>query len=174
MRPRRTAYRAGELLEYGDLNSQINVHWGNQKQGIGRGDTATIAHLSELASFLDPASLVDNSLMRAMHENPFALLALESTAEGIGNWWHRTWELNRRMDAKGLAKLKPIFLPWFLGRDLYPTEGWLRRRPVPVGWVAPEHVERHREAAEAYVRNEPLLVEALGEGWRMPLEQQWF
>jgi len=82
LQPERTAYRAGELIEYGHQNSTINVAWGNQKQGIGRGNTAQVVHLSELASFLDPGNLVDASLMRTIHENPFSLLALESTAGG--------------------------------------------------------------------------------------------
>jgi len=172
MRPRRTAYRVGELLEYGDLNSHIEVHWGNQKQGIGRGDTATVAHLSELASFQDPGSLVDASLMRAMHENPFAMLALESTAEGVGNWWHRTWEANS--EAGELANLVPIFLPWFLGEDLYPTKGWLRRRPVPVGWSPGEMVLEHARAAKVFVSQTDRLRRVLGREWEMSREQMWF
>lgn len=174
LRPRCTTDRAGELYEYGDINSKVTVQWGNQKQGIGRGSTATIGHLSELASFLEPESLVDASLVRTLHENPFTLFGLESTAEGIGDWWHKTWQLNVKMEGRGLARFKPVFLPWYLARDLYPTEAWLRRRPVPADWVAPDYVQRHAEAAAVYVENVPYLRKALGAGWRMPREQQWF
>jgi hypothetical protein len=174
LRPRQTAYRAGELLEYADLNSSIDVSWGNQTQGIGRGSTSTVCHLSELASFLNPEELVDASLIRTMHENPFSLLALESTAEGIGNWWHRTWEWNVKMAASGIARLEPIFLPWFMGSELYPTEGWLKRRPIPEGWQIPEYVERHAEAAKVYVSQTPMLRAELGDSWEMPIEQKWF
>lgn len=174
LRPRRTAYRAGELLEYADLNSSIDVSWGNQTQGIGRGSTSTVCHLSELASFLNPEELVDAALIRTMHENPFSLLALESTAEGIGNWWHRTWEWNVKMAASGIARLEPIFLPWFMGSELYPTEGWLKRRPIPEGWQIPEYVERHAEAAKVYVQQTPMLRDELGDSWEMPIEQKWF
>lgn len=174
LRPRRTAYRAGELLEYGDINSSIDVSWGNQTQGIGRGSTSTVCHLSELASFLNPEELVDAALIRTMHENPFSLLALESTAEGIGNWWHRTWEWNVKMAASGMARLEPIFLPWFMGTELYPTAGWLKRRPVPTNWQIPDYVERHAEAARTYVMQTPMLLAELGDGWEMPIEQKWF
>jgi len=174
LRPRRTAYRAGELLEYGDINSSIDVSWGNQTQGIGRGSTSTVCHLSELASFQNPEELVDAALIRTMHENPFSLLALESTAEGIGNWWHRTWEWNVKMAASGMARLEPIFLPWFMGTELYPTAGWLKRRPVPKGWQVPDYVQRHAEAAKTYVMQTSMLLAELGEGWEMPLEQKWF
>lgn len=174
LRPRRTAYRAGELLEYADINSSINVSWGNQKQGIGRGSTSMVCHLSELASFLNPEELVDAALIRTMHENPFSLLALESTAEGIGNWWHKTWEWNVKMSASGMARLEPIFLPWFMGTELYPTAGWLKRRPVPRDWQVPDYVERHAIAARTYVEQTPMIQAELGAGWEMPIEQKWF
>lgn len=174
LRPQRTVYRAGELLEYGKQNSRITVHWGNQKQGIARGSTSVVAHLSELASFVNAESLVDAALMRTMHENAFSLLGLESTAEGIGNWWHKTWEFNKKMDGQGLARLKPVFLPWYLGTDLYPTEAALKRRPVPEGWRVPGYIEEHALAAKVYVESDRLLKGELGDGWEMPIEQKWF
>jgi len=174
IRPRRTSFESGERMEFGDLGSGIWVQWGNQKSGIGRGDTATVAHLSELASFENADELVDASLVRAMHENPFALLGLESTAEGLGNWWHRTWQTMVDMDSEGLARYKPLFFPWYVAKDIYPTKGWLRRRPIPDGWEVPEHIERHADAAQAYVRSSKILNKYLGEGWQMPREQKWF
>lgn len=174
LRPRRTSYRAGELLEYADLNSSINVQWGNQKGGIARGATPVVAHLSELSTFIDPESLVDASLANAMHENPFALLGLESTANGLGNWWHKTWDYNTRMDSRGLARYKPVFLPWYIGDDLYPTTWEYKRRPAPDGWTAPEYVERHALAAQTYVRSTPTLRKSLGQDWSMPLKQKWW
>jgi len=174
LRPRMTAQESGVKMEWGDLGSGVYVQWGNQKSGIGRGDTATVAHLSELASFINPEDLVDASLVRAMHENPFAFLMLESTAEGLGNWWHRTWQTMVKMDVRGIARFKPLFFPWYVARDLYPTEGWLKRRPVEEGWEPPDYVRAHAQAAERYVEQSEMLREALGMGWRLPIEQQWF
>jgi hypothetical protein len=174
IRPRQTAYRAGELVEFADLNSSVNVQWGNQKGGMARGATPTIAHLSELSTFLEPEQLVDASLYLAMHENPFAILALESTANGIGNWWHKTWDYNTRMDSRGLARYKPVFLPWYVGVDLYPTEWEWRRRPAPSDWTPPDYVEKHALAAKVYVDNTPLLKKFLGENWEMGFRQKWW
>ena len=174
LQPRRSTHRKGELMEFEDINSSLRVQWGNQKTGIGRGSTPTVAHLSELAEFVDPEDLVDASLVRALHENPFAIVGLESTAKGIGNWWHRTWKTMVEMDARRLARLKPVFLPWYLGQDLYPTVSWLRRRPVERGWIPPRFVTQHAEAAKAYVAESGVLRKALGDGWEMGLEQQWF
>lgn len=174
LRPRRTANQAGDFMKFGELNSGLWVQWGNQQQGIGRGSTPTIAHLSELSSFEHPEELVDAALYRAMHENPFALLALESTANGIGNWWYKSWYLNSRLDSKGLAKYKPVFLPWYIGSDLYPTESDLRRRPIPENWTPPEYVAKHSEAARTYVANTPMLQKVLGIDWELPLHQKWY
>ena len=174
MQPEMTNYRDGELLQFDNINSGLFVQWGNQKSDIGRGDTPTIAHLSEVATFTNPESLIDAGLIKALHENPFALVALESTAEGIGNWFHRTWQTQSTLAAKGLARLQPVFLPWFVGRDIYPTPSFLKRRPIPPDWTPPDYVQRHAESSQSYVRSTPLLVEHLGANWTMPIEQQWF
>lgn len=174
MRPEMTNYRVGQLMQFEDLNSGLYVQWGNQKSDIGRGDTPTIAHLSEVATYENPESLIDAGLIRALHENPFALVALESTAEGIGNWFHKTWQTQSTLAAKGVARLQPVFLPWHVGRDIYPTSAFLKRRPIPESWIPPENVIAHAKACESYVRSTDLLRRHLGENWSLPREQQWF
>lgn len=174
MQPEMTNYRDGELLQFDKLNSGLFVQWGNQKSDIGRGDTPTIAHLSEVATFTNAESLIDAGLIKALHENPFALVALESTAEGIGNWFHRTWQTQTTLAAKNLARLQPVFLPWFVGQDIYPTPAFLKRRPIPPDWTPPDYVQRHAESSQSYVQSTPLLTQHLGVNWTMPLEQQWF
>lgn len=174
LRPNRTAFEAGKLMEFKELNSEIRVNWGNQKTGIGRGATPSVAHLSELASFENPEDLVDASLVRTQHENPFSLMGFESTAEGVGDWWNRTWDVNVKFAAKGMARMQPRFFPWYVGKDLYPTRAWINRRPVPSDWIPPDYVEAHSRAAKVYVDSTPMLRNGLGEGWQMPLEQKWF
>lgn len=174
LRPRKTAHQAGEFMEFADLDSSVVVQWGNQKQGIGRGATPTIAHLSEVSTFTKPEELIDAALAKAILENPFGMLVMESTANVIGDWWHKTWNLSVAQDAKGLAKYKPIFLPWYVGKDLYPTEAGYRRRPAPENWKPPAYVDRHAEAAKIYVRETKILRDALGADWEMPLRQKWW
>lgn len=174
LRPRRTANVVGDKMEFGDLDSTVVVQWGNQKLGIGRGATPTIAHMSEVSFFEKPQELIDSSLARAILENPFGMLAMESTANVLGDWWHLTWDHMEEMDAQGLAKYKPIFLPWYVGTDLYPTESGYRRRPAPESWVPPAYVARHAEAAEIYVRSKKILREAMGADWTMSRKQMWW
>lgn len=174
LRPTRSAFEAGKLMTFGELNSEVRVQWGNQKTGIGRGSTPSVAHLSELASFEHPEELVDASLIRTQHENPFSLMGFESTAEGIGDWWNKTWDVNMKFAAQGMARMQPVFFPWYVASDLYPTVGWLKRRPVPTGWVPPDYIEAHARAARVYVQSTPMLLAELGSAWELPLEQKWF
>jgi hypothetical protein len=92
----------------------------------------------------------------------------------IGDWWNATWDYNERMESRGLARLTPIFLPWAIGTDLYPTVGWLKRRSLPEEWKAPEYIEKHALSCETYIANHPLLREEMGAGWKMSREQKWF
>jgi len=172
--PQRTKYKAGELIEYGELGSAVSIQWGNQTTGISRGSTPTVAHLSELAEFENPGELVDASLLRAMHDDPFVLLALESTASGRDNWWHKKWVYAKANYSKGMSRLRPIFLPWYVGTDLYPNRTWLRGHRVPRDYKPNRQVEEHAERAREYVATNPLLRKYLGEGWEMPIEQRWF
>lgn len=174
LRPRRTANVVGDKMEFGDIDSTLVVQWGNQKLGIGRGATPTIAHLSEVSFFEKPEELIDASIGKAILENPFGMLAMESTANVLGDWWHLTWDYNTEKDAEGLATYKPIFLPWYVGTDLYPTDAWYRRRPAPESWEPPSYVERHAEAAKTYVHSKKILRDALGADWEMSRRQKWW
>lgn len=172
--PQRTKYKAGELIEYGELDSAVSIQWGNQTTGIARGTTPTVAHLSELADFEQPEELVDASLLRAMHDDPFVLLALESTANGRDNWWHKKWEYAKANYSKGMSRLRPVFLPWYVGTDLYPNTTWLKAHKVPRDYKPSDQVEDHASRAEEYVAANPILSKYFPAGWQMPVEQKWF
>ncbi len=167
----------GELIEFPLQHSFISIQHGTQFTGISRGDTPQVAHLSELCDFDNPEDLVDASLMRAMHDSPWMFLVLESTAQGRRNWWHKSWEYAKANWDAGRSRLRPVFLPWFVGTDLYPTETWLRTRPINNGvpdWKPDGTTIAHAERARNYVRSNTLLKRFLGDSWSMPLEQMWF
>jgi hypothetical protein len=162
---------------FGQLDSSLLIQAGNQFTGVARGDTPNVAHLSELCEWPDPEDLVDAALLRAMHETPDLFLVLESTALGRGNWWHKTWKISKADWSSGRSRLCPIFLPWFVGVDIYPTPTWLRTRPIPPGWIPEDVTIRHAERARQYVLANPLLLEFLAKGdpsWQMSRAQMWF
>lgn len=172
--PTQTKYKSGVLIEYGNQDSGVSIQHGAQFTGIARGTTVTSVHLSELAEFLDPEELVDASLLRAMHPSPRIFGVFESTASGLDNWWHRTWELSKSGYTTGMSRLCPLFLPWYVGDDIYPSESAKKTRPIPANWIPSTMCDNHAERARSYVRSNDLLRKHLGSNWIMSRDQMWF
>jgi hypothetical protein len=174
--PTPTARREGKFIEYRNQNSVISIESGRQFNGIARGTTPSLCHLSELSEFEDPETLVEASLLRAMHNSPAMFLVLESTAEGRGNWWHKKWLSSKEGYPHGRARLRPMFLPWYTGAyDLYPTDAWIRERQRHFdAWQPSDMVIRHAERCQAYVRSDQLLRRHLGADWELRRESMFF
>lgn len=163
----------GGFLEFGRMDTGITLQHGSQMSGIARGSTPTICHLTELAEFDKPESIVDASLLRAMHDSVRTMLILEGTGEGY-NWWYRKWISAKEGWPQRRSRLRPNFLPWFTGTDLYPTSAWLRAHPIPSPYLPDPYVIEHARKAAEYVTSNELLNKHLGSTWQMPVEQQWF
>jgi len=177
LKPVPTKIQNGMPVEYGELNSSILIQAGNQFNGVARGQTPNVCHLSELCEWENADMLVDAALLKAIHETPDVFVILESTALGRGNWWHDTWKQTKEDFPTGRSRLCPIFLPWFVGVDIYPTETDLRMRPIPGDWTPQDYVIRHAERARDYVISNPLLFKHLAKGsstWKLPREQMWY
>jgi hypothetical protein len=163
----------GGFLEFGKMDTGITLQHGSQMSGIARGSTPTICHLTEMAEFDHAESLVDASLLRAMHDHPRTMLILEGTGEGY-NWWYRKWQSAKQGWPTRQSRLRPSFLPWFTGSDLYPTPAWLRAHPIPPSYTPIPYVIEHSRKAAEYVQSNDLLLKYLGSNWELPPEQQWF
>jgi hypothetical protein len=143
---------------------------------IGRGTTPHAAHLSECADYDKPEQLIDAGLLKSLHETPESFFIAESTAKGNSGWWFDTWWDNKKYWDSGEAKMFPSFIPWYVARDLYPTETWLKSHnwyEVKDSWQPEEFVQKHAEKAKAFVQSYPLLKQFLGD-WSMPREQMYF
>jgi hypothetical protein len=171
--PSITTQRSGVLLEFGQQNSAVSIQHGTQFSGIARGSTPSVFHLSELPDFDDPVGLIDASLLRAVIDSPSTFGVLESTAAGRGNWLHKKWNFSVE-NWPATSRLRPAFLPWYVGDDLYPTETWLRQHPIPENHTFQSITLCHAERAAEYVRTNELLRKHLGENWQMPKRQMWF
>lgn len=117
-RPVTTRDNAKELVFAGIDSSYMVATAGSRS--IGRGDTIQYFHGSEVA-FWPNAQDHFAGVMQAVPNEDGTEIILESTANGVGNMFHRLWQ-----DAeKGLNEYLPVFVPWFL-QDEY-------RTPVPDG-----------------------------------------
>lgn len=75
---------------------------------VGRSNTAQLLHGSEFG-FWDSPEMHFAGLGNAISDNPGTEIVLESTANGIGNKFHKLWQ-----DAEsGKGEYIAIFVPWF-------------------------------------------------------------
>lgn len=79
-----------------------------------RGEDVSMVHLTEVGLWKptktkSPEDIVQ-SILGSLNSGPYTVLVIESTAKGVGNFFHRTW-----LDAvSGRGGLKPVFISWFI------------------------------------------------------------
>lgn len=168
----------GETFAWSDsMNTKIRAAWGNMKGGLGRGETPSCGHICELPDFVNPKEDIDSALFKALHPNPMTLLGMESTAKWVDDYWHNKWKDSVEYYPQGKAYWRPIFLPWYMGIDIYPTETVVRQYApdnLRTTWQPQPLTRAHSLRAADFVSKWPFLQKYLGKNWRMPIEQQWF
>lgn len=86
----------------------------SENQESTRGQDYALAHLSEVAFWKDTAQHNPVDLIRSVTSGimrkPLSFVALESTANGVGNFFHREW---MRACSDGGSDKLPFFVPWF-------------------------------------------------------------
>jgi hypothetical protein len=83
-----------------------------------RSQSPKMAHFSEIGLYPDTEKMkTENliaSIVSAIPMVPLSMVAYESTAQGVGDYFHTQW----MAAVKGETSLDPIFVPWFL-LDIY-------------------------------------------------------
>jgi hypothetical protein len=75
----------------------------------GRSDTVQLIHGSEIGEWENGEDLV-GSLLQTVPLRPNTMIFLESTAKGMGNYFHKEWE----SASKGDSVFEPFFFPWWM------------------------------------------------------------
>jgi hypothetical protein len=88
------------------LDSQIDIDTAGSEES-GRSETNHWLHGSEVAMWKSGEKLTA-SLMQTIPMRPKTAIFLESTANGIGDYFHKTWELSKI----GASPFKPFFFGW--------------------------------------------------------------
>lgn len=102
------------------------ISWSNSRYSLGsaqkpdslRSEDISMAHLTEVGLWKathgrKPEDLVQ-SIFGSIASGPYTMKIMESTAKGVGNFFHRTW-----IDAtEQRNNFTPVFVPWF-AIDLY-------------------------------------------------------
>jgi intein/homing endonuclease len=85
----------------------------------GRSQTIHWLHASEVAFWDNPSTLM-TGLRQAIPNTPTSAIFLESTANGVGNYFHTTWS----EAVSGESEFTPFFFPWWQHYEY--TADWLR------------------------------------------------
>jgi hypothetical protein len=169
--------RAGRaLLEFSHIGSLIVVQHGAMRGGIGQGTTPNKVHLSECCDYTDPIAQIEEGLLKAVPPTADTLMVFESTGNGNTGWWADQWRRNKEKYWQGEAEMLPLFLPWFMTPELYPTVDWIKAFPIPRGWKRGKTAEVRAmiNKCELYVKSTPLLRKTLGDNWKLPDTQVWY
>ena len=119
VKPSTGAANAKEL-NFDALDSGYKIGTAGTK-GVGRSSTLQLFHGSEVA-FWPHAETHAAGVLQALPDEPGTESILESTANGIGNFFHQKWR-----DAEaGVSDYIAIFVPWYW-QDEY-------RKAVPAGF----------------------------------------
>ena len=89
-----------------ERGSSIKVATAGNK-AVGRSATIHGLHASELAFWPEPSTAM-LGLRQTIPTTPGTMIVLESTANGIGDYFHQQWTLAE----EGETEYTPLFLPW--------------------------------------------------------------
>jgi hypothetical protein len=123
-------YSSRTELVFDKIKSALRVATAGGR-GVARGETLTVAHLSEVA-FWPPAhaSANFNGLVKAVPKKPGTAIFLESTANGMTGIFHEMWLAAE----EGSSGYWPFFSAWFESQEY--------RTPAPADFQrTPEEAE---------------------------------
>src|SRR6202012_5016207 len=99
-------YATRRQLRWQETKSQVRVATAGNRGG-SRGSTVHCLHASEVAFWADPEPLW-TGLSQTIPNRHGTFVCFESTANGIGNWFHSQW-----MQAdQGETDFLPLFFPY--------------------------------------------------------------
>jgi hypothetical protein len=94
-------------LNFKELNSGYSVGTAGNKS-VGRSQTIQLMHASEVA-YYPHAEEHAKGILQAVSNEPGTEIIMESTANGIGNYFYNVWQAA----VSGNSDFMPIFLPWY-------------------------------------------------------------
>jgi hypothetical protein len=148
VKPHTGAANAKEL-DFDKLDSGYKVGTAGTK-AVGRSQTIQLFHGSEVG-FWPNAETHAAGVMQAIPDLPGTEMIGESTANGVGGFFHEQWQ---KAEA-GLSEFQAIFIPWFW-QDEY-------RKEIPDGFVLDaeeaEYAEAHKLDLEQMAWRRAKIVE---------------
>lgn len=131
VKPSTSASNAKELI-FDRLDSGYKLGTAGNKS-TGRSQTLQYLHGSEVA-FWPHADEHAAGVMQAVPDASSTEIILESTANGIGNYYHKMWQQAER----GESEYQAIFIPWYWQNEY--------SKPAPAGFFMSTEETEYQEA----------------------------
>ncbi len=126
-RPRFLSFEGSRNVKQLSSSESLIITASAQSEDAVRGYDVKMAHLSEVSFWPDTTLHSPDDLIRSIGGTipiePMTMIVLESTANGVGNYFHNEWQ--RAMS--GHSDKAPVFVPWH--------EIEIYQMPVPVNQV---------------------------------------
>lgn len=100
-------YKGAKRLAWHETQSMLRIATASNVRA-GRSNTLHFVHASEVGFYDDPKTLM-TGLGQAVPNKPLTAMFLESTANGVGNYFHEQWEAAEQ----GESDYVPLFFPWW-------------------------------------------------------------
>lgn len=152
--PKRVAHETGRYMRFAN-KSQFTVTSVN-KSGAVRSKTPRRLQATEMPSWNNPKK-VFTGLIPAIPQAEDVEVIYETTAEGVGDWWHKFVQAVQAGDVEAMGRFMftLVFLPWFLMDEYARTaeRNELKREPLSDDEIA--LMQLMRESLPAYGVHDP-------------------
>ena len=134
-------YREKDRGKWLQNGSYCSLQDFSQGAGLGQGNTWDGFHLTEVAAVDDETCIIalENHFFPAIPRSMRCMGFAESTAQGFGNWWHRSTEQARRGE---FGRWGYIFIQWCAEASTYSRSDW------PLGWEPDADTLKHATRIE--------------------------
>ena len=89
-----------------------------QKPDALRSFTLSMIHMSEVGLWKDTKETKGDDLAMTLYSTvpdvPGTMIVMESTAKGVGNYFHRQYLAALENKKKNIGGLRPVFVPWYV------------------------------------------------------------
>jgi hypothetical protein len=139
-----------------------------------RSHTVHLLHMSEVGSWKSNTSVNASDLAQTLYgalvDEPLTFCVKESTAQGVGNYFHKEWQRAERKESNDI----PVFIEWFMDLqyriDPLTLEGISSREQFVGTWTTDEYALFELGATIEHIAWKRYQIKNYAETWRFQQE----
>lgn len=136
------------------------------------GLTPQCLYVPDLDEVVDPVRTIEEGILRSVHSSKKTFIILHGILRSESGWFGSIWRYAKEYWSQGKSRLRPIFLPWMLCSEWYPSSEWIKKYPVPADWNPSKETLSYSRKCNDYANSN--FSKFLVSDYAMSLEQMWF